>query len=328
MNRKNLIIFAAIFLTGFACGISVFSLKNSFFSEETASRQVRQGENAYEYINPLLECEVADGVLDARKENFHDDLENFVENLQKDTNLTDVAIYFRDLNNGPAFGINQEKEFFPASLLKVPVMMVYYHIAEKDPHILETEIPFEATRDFGITPTILPRESIQVGSSYTIEELIHRMIVYSDNQALYLLASRIPSQEIQSLFALIGADTAILSDRDARLTVKEYAGFFRILFNSSYLSHEYSEKALKLLASTDYHDGLPAGVPEEVGVAHKFGEAGTEETERQLHDCGIVYFPNHPYLACVMTRGRDITTLKTSIRDISQFIYNKINEQY
>ncbi len=320
--------FVSIFLGGFACGIFVFSLKNSFFSEETASRQVRQGGSGYTYINPLLECEVADGVLDARKENFHDDLEKFVEDLQKDTNLTDLAVYFRDLNNGPAFGINQEKEFFPASLLKVPIMMVYYHLAEKDPHVLETKIPFEAARDFSITSTIVPRESIQVGNSYSVEELIRHMIVYSDNQALYLLSSRIPSEEVQDLFAMVGVNTTVLNDTNAKLTVKEYSGFFRVLFNSSYLSRQYSERALALLATTDYHDGLPAGVPEEVSVAHKFGEAGTGETERQLHDCGIVYFPQHPYLACIMTRGRDITTLKTSIKDISQFIYNKINEQY
>jgi hypothetical protein len=83
-----------------------------------------------------------------------------------------------------------------------------------------------------------------------------------------------------------------------------------------------------LLTSTDFNEALVAGVPQEVQVAHKFGEAGTGDVERQLHDCGIVYFPSHPYLACIMTRGKDTGTLKQSIADISRFMYQKIDEQY
>lgn len=101
-------------------------------------------------------------------------------------------------------------------------------------------------------------------------------------------------------------------DGQAKLTVKEYASFFRILFNSSYLSADNSERALNLLAHTEYHDALPS--PQGVVVAHKFGEAGTENIERQLHDCGIVYLPDHPYLACIMTRGRDAEKLKLGSR--------------
>jgi beta-lactamase class A len=208
------------------------------------------------------------------------------------------------------------------------VMMVYYHLAEQDKSILGREIVFERPIDFDMTPTIIPQDAIVLGQAYSIEELIRRMIVYSDNQALGILTRRMPLQEIQSLFAMVGVGADVLVDPEAKLTVKEYAGFFRILFNSSYLSREYSEKALALLASTNYNDALPAGVKNSIPVSHKFGEAGTSNIERQLHDCGIVYFPDHPYLACIMTRGKDTETLKKSIVDISRFIYEKIDEQY
>ncbi len=282
----------------------------------------------YRFINPLLECEVAEGSIDARKENFHDDLEEYIIHLKKDKNLSDVALYFRDLNNGPTFGVNEREEFFPASLLKVPVMMAYYHLSEKNPALLQREVPYTIERNFDITPTIVPRERIEMGKTYTVEELIRRMIVFSDNQALILLTERLPITVLQDLFAMLGVGEDVLMGKDSKLTVKEYAGFFRILFNSSYLSRENSEKALALLSQTEYDEALPAGVPKEVTVAHKFGEAGTGDAERQLHDCGVVYFPNHPYLVCIMTRGHDTETLKTTMKDISRFIYQKINEQY
>ena len=154
------------------------------------------------------------------------------------------------------------------------------------------------------------------------------MIVYSDNQAIGLLTKMLPLTVMEDLFSMLGVGEDVLMDPEGKLTVKEYAGFFRILFNSSYLSREYSEKALALLAMTDYRDALPAGVSDKITVAHKFGEAGTENVERQLHDCGIVYFPDHPYLVCIMTRGKDSETLKKSIVDISKFLYDKIDKQY
>lgn len=332
MNAKVFTVILALIGIGFVSGYVLHDLlmardiRDRLVSEEF-SRQVRQ-DSQYTYINPLLECEVAEGLLDARKENFYDSLEEYASNLKAEGRVNDVAIYFRDLNNGPTFGINEKSDFFPASLLKVPVMMAYFRWAEREPHLLETEIRYQEVMDFGYTPTIVPRESLIIGQSYTVAELIRRMITYSDNQSLHLLTKNLPSAYIQDLFKILGIGEDVLVDSGAKLTVKEYAGFFRILFNSSYLSRESSEKALALLAETDYHDALPAGVPSGVAVAHKFGEAGTENAERQLHDCGIVYFPNHPYLACVMTRGRDVNNLKETIVDISKFIYEKIDEQY
>lgn len=206
--------------------------------------------------------------------------------------------------------------------------MAYYRFAEQDSSVLNVKIVYSQPRDFGITPTIIPRENLVPGESYTVDDLIRRMITFSDNQALILLSERLSLTVLQDLFSMLGVGSDVLVNADSKLTVKEYAGFFRILFNSSYLSREYSEKALALLSSTDYNDALPAGIPKGVMVSHKFGEAGSEGHEQQLHDCGIVYFPNHPYLACIMTRGKDPEVLKTAIQDISRTIYERIDEQY
>jgi len=41
----------------------------------------------------------------------------------------------------------------------------------------------------------------------------------------------------------------------------------------------------------------------------------------QLHDCGIVYYPQRPYVICVMTKGRDLDVLKNVIKGISEIVY-------
>ncbi len=326
MSIRSAAVFCGIFLAG---GLSGWLLFSRFHTDPdiSNSKQIRQI-GGYEFVNPLLECEVADGVIDVRKENFQRDLEDFSEQLTRERGLTDIGIYFRDLNNGPAFGVHQDDGFFPASLLKVPVMMVYYRLSEIHTGLFKEKILYEMPEDLGITPSIIPRESLVPGTEYEVGELIRRMIVYSDNQSLMLLLSYMPKSSIESLFQMLGVRDDVIKNPGGQLSVKEYAGFFRILFNSSFLSHENSEQALKLLSQTDYNDAIPAGIPSGVKVSHKFGEAGTGNIDRQLHDCGIVYFPDHPYLLCVMTRGKKMEDLQKTIVDISSFVYAKIDEQH
>ena len=110
------------------------------------------------------------------------------------------------------------------------------------------------------------------------------------------------------------------------------AAFYRILFNASYLNRADSEEVLKILSNTTYRNGIPAGVPENVLVAHKFGERYPTNVENnsqlhmlQLHDCGIIYYPKRPYILCIMTRGDNLETQQTVIAHISSFIYEKIS---
>jgi beta-lactamase class A len=105
------------------------------------------------------------------------------------------------------------------------------------------------------------------------------------------------------------------------ISVIDYASYFRVLYNSSYLNREMSEWALKLLSQTDFKEGLVAGVPSYVTVSHKFGERGLPDYY-QLHDCGIVYRSNSPYLLCIMTKGDGFKKMEEVISELSSRIYN------
>jgi beta-lactamase class A len=50
-----------------------------------------------------------------------------------------TSIYYRDFKNGPWILINGEETFTPASLLKVPIMIALYKLAETNPAILTEE---------------------------------------------------------------------------------------------------------------------------------------------------------------------------------------------
>jgi hypothetical protein len=67
-------------------------------------------------------------------------------------------------------------------------------------------------------------------------------------------------------------------------------------------------------------------------VAHKFGEHTSQLSDgtvvsRELHDCGVIYFPGKPYLLCVMTKGSDFPTLAGVISTISRIAYNYVDDR-
>ncbi len=327
--KKGWFILIATFLVGGVVGYGIVFLLHGH--PESIGGVKRESSGQYAFINPLLECDVASGAIDSVKINFKPKLERYIDSIKDKHGLEEYALLFRDLNNGPTFGINEEKEFIPASLMKVPVMIAYYKWADSDPTVLNRGILFEEGDVLNIDgyQLIAPNtEDLVVGKTYKVEDLIERIIIYSDNQAVALLLKDLPQGRINEIFSLLGLEQDVLTEERAELSVKEYAAFFRILFNSSYLSRTNSEKALELLSRSVFKDGLVAGVPRNIVVSHKFGESGVIGDLHQLHDCGVIYYPQHPYLLCVMTRGEKTTELESVIANISQFVFEEIASQY
>jgi beta-lactamase class A len=324
---------AAIFAAGLLVGGAAMYLFCSRHetSPPTAAgpREMRQG--GYRLINPLLECEIAMTAFEQSElSHFEGQIQETVKGLVESGRAHSISIYFRDLNNGPWFGINERERFAPASLLKLPVLIAYLRIAQDDPSILKQSYPMipEALQipeyDFPNRRKLIP------GRSYRVEELLQQMIVQSDNQA-YRLLVRDPELHFARPFRDL--KIPVPSDNKAGdfMDVKTYGAFFRILFNASYLSPEMSEAALQLLSQSEFTHGLRDGLPAGVVVAHKFGihvssQAAPAQALSEFHDCGIIYYPKRPYLLCVMSRGDDVAKLIGSIREVSKSVYDAVDE--
>jgi len=251
------------------------------------------------------------------------------EQIKTNPDISFTSIYYRDLNNGPWIGINERELFSPASLIKVPLLITYYKLAENNPDILDNKIvntELFNPKDQNIVPEITLSQS----QEYTVSELLDRMIIYSDNQAYDLLLKNIDNRKLIETYNNLGVDISLGFENPNGniLSVKQYASFFRILFNASYLSKDMSEKTLGLLSRVKFSQALVAGVPSNILVAHKFGERQYTDTgEKQLHDCGIIYLPNKPYLLCIMTRGKNIPIEENFVKQISSMVYQNISGQ-
>lgn len=322
-RTKSWMMILAALLLSFWLGLKSSDFFKNIPSEEKVS-EVREG--GYKFTNPLLECEWSKALQTKELGLLKKELKEFVIRQTENKKANRIAIYLRDLNNGPWTGINERDDYTPASLGKVPVLMAYFRLAEADRQVLNKKIKFEGKIS---EQNIPPPEIIQPGEFYTVEDLINRMIIYSDNNAYLLLYKNMDVNLIKKLDEDLGVGIGeIWTNPGDFMSVKNYASYFRILFNASYLNKETSERALELLSRSEFKDGIVAGVPQDVLVSHKFGERSIEGSEtKQLHDCGIVYYPGRPYLLCIMTRGDDFKKLAEVIKGASSLIYNQIKSQ-
>jgi beta-lactamase class A len=315
-----------VFLIGLSIGffLNFFEEKD----EKNADNEFRLSEN-YKFTNPLLDCEVNQNYGISEYNPSREEVRHTIAESVKNGKIDYAAVYFRDLNNGPWFGINEEKFFSPASLLKIPVMIAFFKEMESDPNLASKEILYdkEITKN-KVDQQFPPENEIKVGQKYKISDLIYRMIVYSDNQALGLLGNNINSDKVGKVISDLGIEYLGDGINPDYISVKAYASFFRVLFNSSYLDRDSSERALEILHEVKFDKGIIQGVPTDIPVAHKFGEMQVPGVVKQLHDCGIVYYPKHPYLLCVMTKGQDWNNLSEVIGEISKEIYTDINQRY
>lgn len=323
-NYRNTLVYlvAAILLVG--VGWQAHSWYQCHDLKQT-SRSVRA--SGFQYTSPLLDVELPEGVrVNQEQIPFKFKVKEFVQR-QIDSGKSDkISVYYRDLHDGPWFGINEKQEFDPASMMKVPVMIAWLKRAEKDPMVLNRTFIYDGQIDLTVQQNIKPADAIVAGNSYTVDELLHYMLNYSDNNATSLLYRNLSTIELNDV--LDGMDiTNNPRDNANSTTVHGFSGFFRILYNASYLSREMSEKALQYLSLQDFPQGIAAGLPVGTAVAAKFGEHawGERGKEKQLHEFGIVYHPKGHYILGVMTQGNDFQGQAEIISDISRIIYESVD---
>jgi beta-lactamase class A len=239
-----------------------------------------------------------------------------------------MSVYYRDLMDGPWFGVNEHRKYDPASMMKVPVMIAWLKRAERDPRVLQESFTFDESAYPGSWQRLPPDRTLAQGGRYTVDQLLRYMLAYSDNRAMWLLFGALKPEELNDVLDSMDV-TNDPDDTSNSMSVLGYSGFFRILFNASYLNREMSEKALELLALQDFPQGIIAGVPRGVTVASKFGETSPAQRggEAQLHEFGIVYAPSGPYILGIMTVGHDQSAQAGVLRDLSALVYEEVASQ-
>jgi beta-lactamase class A len=322
-------------LAGGAAGYGVRALTAQ---DEGCQTFTEVREPGYRLVSPLLECDSDRDIIRNRElKPFESKVEALLRSLTlpgggpdalaPPSQVEAAAVYFRELNDGLWFSIGEDLAFTPASMRKVPMMIAILKQAERMPDLLDRPVVADLGQDHNARQNFKPADPVELGKTYPVGELLARMIADSDNNAFMLLSRIVDPAELERVYGLLSMQPPTATGGESH-TVLTYSAFFRVLYNATFLSKEMSDRALEVLTRVAFRRGIAAGVPEGIPVAHKFGERSDDSGAKQLHDCGIVYYPRHPYLLCMMTKGTDFDALADALGAISRTVFEEIDVQH
>ncbi len=320
-------ILLAIILIGIGAGIEYLLTKNKSATPGYIEPIfTRQADPLYPLIKPLVRIDFPTQFTFSELSNLRNEADKFIKQQQAAGKIKRASFYFRDTNNAHWVGIGQDDKYHPASLFKVPYLMALYKETEVNPQLLNDRIYFSGANHNNADQV----QHLASGHYYTMAELAKAMIKESDNDAKDLLLGKIDQQFL--IEALNDNGMSLQDATDNTMSPRIYTTFFRTFYNASFLSSAMSEQALELLSEVDFKDGLVAGIPSTIKIAHKFGEYANLDndnvTSLELHDCGLVYFPDHPYYLCVMTEGYSREDLASVIKGIANISFNEFSKVY
>ena len=305
-SRKYVIILSAVVVALLALNaILLFKNRNESKSAESA------GGDKYNLLNPARKFIKQDDLII----NFQPLRDYLNDKYEADQN---VSVYFEYLPTGSNIAISKDAEFYPASLLKVPVAMVVAKKIEKGDWKWSNELvlmPTDKDEKFG---TFYKEPS---NSTHTIEDIVRRSLSDSDNTAHFILVRNLEMEEISDVYDHMGLKDFL--DTDGKLSAKRYSVIFRTLYNSSYLTEENSQKLLAYLSQSEFDDYIQSGLEKDIVFSHK---VGTSDEEKVFIDSGVVYAKSRPYVLTVMTKNETEQQAKEIMKDISEKVYNYVRE--
>ncbi len=273
-------------------------LPETIESETTATEPNSEKETAVftgEHIN----------VLDIFKLPEFENVVPLIENYEKES-----AVYLIDLNSGIHFAHNEDALFFSASLIKLPFLYYCMEEIEKGKASFDDVLVYE-DRHFSEGTGEMQFE--EIGSEYTIKELIAAVLATSDNVAYMMLYDYFGYEGYNDLLASHGFEAKLDEYlRFGELTARTVAYFWEKIYQNKDKSKDWEILVESALASQ--FSLIRIGTGFSMDVANKSGWA-----EGAYHDSGIVFKENAPYIIVMMTESDG------EISD-QQFFYDVIEE--
>ena len=253
-----------------------------------------------------------------RTENTEKEILDLIKNLQGI-----YGVYVEDLETGASFGINQDQVFTAASLIKLPVFVAVYQEIEKGSISLDTKYQILDTDKVSGAGSMYYQPA---GTLYTYEEMLELMGKQSDNTAFNVFVKLLGEKKIQTVIDGLGMSKTSFVENET--TAENVGRFFRELYRGNLpagrqgqVNRKNQGEMLSYLTDTSFEERIPAGIPDEVRVAHKVGtEIGV------ISDAGIV-FGERPFVLVIMSEGVKESEAKEVLPKIAEIVWKNLGAQ-
>jgi beta-lactamase class A len=248
----------------------------------------------------------------------------------------DVGIAFETLDGRLTWSSRGDDVFHAASTMKIPVMIELFHQVREGKVKLSDPLPikneFHSLVDgsvFALKPDDDSETDLYkaIGQTRTLSQLCDLMVTVSSNFATNLLIQKLGIENIRATVNSLHADGMDIKrgveDQKAfdkglnnTTTARGLATLLVAIANGKAVDPDSSAQMVEILERQKFNEGIPAGVPKNIRVAHKTGEI-----TKIHHDAGIVY-AERPFVIVVLVRGmEDFKHSGTLIADVTHDLY-------
>ena len=278
-------------------------------------------------------------VTHAEQRKLAPELQDIQQRIQQSG--ADVAVAFRTLDRKSAWSFRDNEVFHAASTMKIPVMIELFRQAREGKLKLDDTLPvkneFHSLVD-GSVYTLDPADDSEaelykaIGQTRTLRQLCDLMITVSSNLATNLLVEKLGVENIRATVHALRADgmnvlrgvednKAFEKGLNNATTARGLEALLQAIAKGKAVDAESSRQMVAILERQTFKEGIPAGLPPDMRVAHKTGEV-----TKIHHDAGIVYAPR-PFVLVVLVRGiadskQSAALIAEIARDVYRFTQN------
>lgn len=233
----------------------------------------------------------------------------------------EVGVAYLNLESGEIFTHNPHTLFHAASTMKTPVMFQLFRMRDNGVIDLNSRIPvinsFTSIVDSSLFSLPMESEKDEIlfpylGDQLSYRQLMEKMITHSSNLATNILIEHTDADYITQTMNEIQASEVLVrrgvEDLKAyRLGLNNATSAFGMMkvmeavYRSKLLADSSRQEMIQILKQQHYNSMIPAGLPDNVSVAHKTGSI-----TRIAHDAALIFPPDTaPFVLVILTRGWD-----------------------
>lgn len=292
--------------------------ENQIITDTSIKTTESEEENATSVQTTNSSSETTDEVVNSNI-NLEDIRDDIV--LALDDAMGEYSVLIEDLNTGQFLKINEQTQYLPASIYKVPLAMIALRDVDDEKIRFEDKAVLISEYKTYTSDTLSQAED---GQEFSLFSILEYLIRQSDNTAQQLLIS-FYSSEGEMVNRIEDELEIDIWDDDLetlQFSVDEVADLFEKIYEQNYLSKESNDLLIEHLTNvTSAHkDRIEAVIPEEVDVAHKIGQL-----DGIYQDAGIVYNEKNPYIIVVLDKNTTPENARNVIQNISKITWDYYN---
>jgi beta-lactamase class A len=221
-----------------------------------------------------------------------------------------ITLHYLNLESEISFNISSGKKVPAASRIKLPLAIYVMTLVDKGEMDLTEKLSYKSHHYYGGSGVI---QNDKIGSSYSIEDLVEKALVYSDNIAFIMLKERVGQKQFIQFMKRLGA-AVTYPDGQNLTSASDLILYAKELYRLAKVS-ENGAKLINYLENTIYNTTIPHGITGK-NIAHKVGMIPKDLI---YNDVALVY-DKQPFALAVTTEGIGYEKSQQVIADIANIV--------